>query len=80
MEQKQEVKYHSEFYNKCNDTEQWIRITDGCFRNCWNCYCPTEKKVYDLPEVIRNKVRCRELLQLTTPKLVGRRWKIIPIL
>ncbi len=53
----QEVIYHSEFYNKCNDTEQWIRITDGCFRNCWNCYCPTEKKVYDLPEIVRNKVR-----------------------
>ncbi len=57
MEQKQEIEYHSDFYNKCNSTEQWIRITDGCFRNCWNCYCPTEKKVYDLPEIIRNKVR-----------------------
>jgi hypothetical protein len=55
--QEQEVEYHSEFYNKFNDTEQWIRITDGCFRNCWNCYCPQEKKVYDLPEIVRNKVR-----------------------
>ncbi len=52
-----ESEYHSEFYNKSNEEEQWIRITDGCFRNCWNCYCPTEKKVYDLPEIIRNKVR-----------------------
>ncbi len=53
----QEAEYHSEFYNENNEEEQWIRITDGCFRNCWNCYCPTEKKVYDLPEIIRNKVR-----------------------
>lgn len=51
------TKYHSEFYNQMDNSEQWIRLTDGCFRNCWNCYAPTEKKVYDLPEIKRNKVR-----------------------
>jgi len=51
------MKYHSEFYNKCDDQEQWIRLTDGCFRSCWNCYCPKEVKVYDLPKIVRNKVR-----------------------
>ena len=63
METKQIQKaiYHSEFYNKADLKEQWIRITDGCFRHCWNCYCPTEKKVYDLPEIIRNKVRFMDM-------------------
>jgi hypothetical protein len=51
-----EVVYHTERYNVTNDTEQWIRLTDGCFRNCWNCYCPAEKKVYPCPEIIRKKV------------------------
>jgi len=49
--------YNSDFYNVSNDTEQWIRLTDGCYRNCWNCYAPIEKKVYDLPKIERNKVR-----------------------
>ena len=51
-----DVEYHSEQYNKFNDTEQWIRLSDGCFRNCWNCHAPTKKIHYDLPEIIRNKV------------------------
>lgn len=53
----EEVVYHREFYNKINDTEQWIRLSDGCFRSCWNCYCPKDKLSYDLPEIIKNKVR-----------------------
>jgi len=48
--------YHDEFYNVCRDDEQWIRLTDGCYRNCWNCYCPKEKKCYKTPEIIRNKI------------------------
>jgi len=27
------VEYHSEFYNKIEEQEQWIRLSDGCFRN-----------------------------------------------
>ena len=38
------------------DTEQWIRLTDGCFRDCWNCYAPKRIRVYDLPKIVRNKV------------------------
>jgi len=56
LTEKPKVVYHSDFYNKINDTEQWIRLTDGCFRNCWNCYAPQDRKVYDLPEIVRNKV------------------------
>ena len=50
------VVYHSEFYNKSNETEQWIRLSDGCYRNCWNCYCPKHKLSYEIPGIIRNKV------------------------
>ena len=51
-----EVEYHREFYNKLNETEQWIRLSDGCYRNCWNCYAPTDKVYYPVPEIKRNKV------------------------
>lgn len=53
----EKVIYHREFYNKCDDNEQWIRLSDGCFRSCWNCYCPKDKLSYDLPKIERNKVR-----------------------
>ena len=43
-------------YSKHNDTEQWIRITEGCPNNCPYCYEPTEIKIFDIPEIVRNKV------------------------
>lgn len=51
------VSYHDEFYSVAKEGEHWIRLTDGCFRSCWNCYTPKEIKVYDLPEIQANKVR-----------------------
>lgn len=51
------INYHDEFYSVAHDGEHWIRLTDGCFRQCWNCYTPKEIKVYDLPEIQANKVR-----------------------
>ena len=51
------IEYHDEFYSVARDGEHWIRLTDGCFRQCWNCYTPKEYKVYDLPEIQANKVR-----------------------
>ncbi len=53
----QEIEYHDEFYSVTHDEEHWIRLTDGCFRSCWNCYTPKEIKVYDLPEIQANKVK-----------------------
>lgn len=52
-----DVVYHREFYDKSDGNEQWIRLSDGCFRSCWNCYCPKDKLSYDLPIIERNKVR-----------------------
>lgn len=51
------ITYHDEFYNVSKDGEQWIRLTDGCYRSCWNCYTPKKIKVYDLPEIKANRVR-----------------------
>ena len=51
-----DIEYHSEFKNDLNDTEQHIRLSDGCFRDCWNCYAPTKKVWYEVPEIKRNKV------------------------
>ena len=53
----QKITYHDEFYSVARDGEHWIRLTDGCFRSCWNCYTPKEVKVYGLPEIKANKVR-----------------------
>lgn len=51
------ITYHNGEYNKFDESEQWIRLSDGCFRSCWNCYCPKEKVYYPIPEIVRNKVR-----------------------
>lgn len=53
----EKITYHDEFYSVARDGEHWIRLTDGCFRSCWNCYTPKTIKVYDLPEIQANKVR-----------------------
>ncbi len=52
----QKVVYHSEEYNKLDENEQWIRLSDGCPNNCPYCYAPTEKKWYGLPKIERKKV------------------------
>lgn len=48
-------------YNKFNDNEQWIRITEGCPHNCPFCYEPTEIKVFGIPEIVRNKVKIMDM-------------------
>ena len=48
-------------YNKFNDTEQWIRITEGCPHNCPFCYEPTEIKVFEIPKIVRNKVKIMDM-------------------
>jgi len=52
-----EVKYSFGSYNKCDEKEQWIRITEGCPNNCSFCYEPTNYKVFGIPEIVRNDVK-----------------------
>jgi len=58
---KGKIAYNSDPYNKWNDQEQWIRISDGCPNNCPYCYCPTELKQYPIPEIIRSKVKIMDM-------------------
>ena len=62
------TKYHSEPYNKYDNKQQWIRISDGCPSNCPFCYCPTELKQYPIPKIIRNEVHILDFNLLAQPK------------
>jgi len=55
------VNYSYGPYNKFNDTEQWIRITEGCPHNCPFCYEPQEYKIFGIPEIVRNKVKIMDM-------------------
>ena len=55
-------------YNKFDDQEQWIRITEGCPHNCPYCYEPKEFKVFQIPEIIRNKVKIIDMNLLCKPE------------
>lgn len=55
------VEYHRDPYNKCDDQEQWIRISDGCYRDCPFCYCPKDVLYYDIPKIERNIVKIMDM-------------------
>ena len=65
---KREVKYSYGSYNKFNDTEQWIRITEGCPHNCPYCYEPQEQKVFGIPHIRRNDVKIMDMNLLCKDK------------
>ena len=48
-------------YNKYNDIEQWIRISEGCPNNCPFCYEPIKETVYEIPKIIRRKVKIMDM-------------------
>ena len=53
--------YNYGSYNKCDDNEQWIRISEGCPHNCPYCYEPTEIKLFGIPEIVRNNVSIMDM-------------------
>ena len=59
-------------YNKFNNQEQWIRITEGCPNNCPYCRETNEngiKPIYlEIPKIIRNKVKILDMNLLYKPK------------
>jgi hypothetical protein len=55
------VKYSYGPYNKYNKEEQWIRITEGCPHNCPYCYEPQKIKIFNIPEIVRNKVKIMDM-------------------
>jgi len=67
-------------YNKFNNTEQWIRITEGCPHHHPYCYEPQEIKIFPIPEIVRNQVKimdmnllCKRIALGTICELGGRR-------
>ena len=52
-------------YNKYDDKEQWIRLSEGCPNNCEYCRetkeCGIEPIYFDIPEIIRNKVKILDM-------------------
>lgn len=52
-------------YNKFNDEEQWIRISEGCPNNCEFCRetkeCGTSPIYLEIPVIVRNKVKIMDM-------------------
>ncbi len=48
-------------YNKMDDKEQWIRISQGCPNNCAFCYEPPEEILFPIPEIVRRKVKIMDM-------------------
>jgi hypothetical protein len=55
-------------YNKYDDKEQWIRISQGCPNQCPYCYEPKKEIVFDIPEIVRNKVKIMDMNLLSKPQ------------
>lgn len=62
------IKYSYGSYNKFNDIEQWIRITEGCPHNCPYCNEPQEIKIFEIPKIVRNKVKIMDMNILCKPE------------
>lgn len=62
------VEYCYGAYNKYDDKEQWIRITEGCPHNCPFCYEPKEIKVFGVPEIIRKDIKIMDMNLLCKPE------------
>jgi len=50
------IKYSLGAYNKIKGDMQKVRLTEGCPHNCPFCYEPQEFKIFEMPEIERNKV------------------------
>jgi len=51
-------------YNKFDDQEQWIRLSEGCPNGCPYCREGIENpeiKVFEIPEIVRNKVKILDM-------------------
>ncbi len=58
---KKEVNYSFGAYNKFDEKEQWIRITEGCPHDCPYCNEPTKIKFFGIPEIVRKDVKIMDM-------------------
>ena len=61
-------------YNKFNDDEQWVRISEGCPNNCPFCRETLENGkypiYYPIPDIVRNKVKIMDMNLIYKPKAI----------
>jgi len=57
-------------YNKYDDKEQWIRISEGCPNGCSYCYEPKKEVVYDMPEIVRRDVKIMDMNLISKPGVI----------
>lgn len=66
------VPYSKGVYNKVGDTEQWIRISEGCPNQCVYCAETWENGrdpiYYEIPEIVRNKVIITDMNLIYKPR------------
>lgn len=61
-------------YNKSDDQEQWIRLSEGCPNGCPFCREGIENpkmKVFKIPEIIRNDIKILDMNLLSHPEALG---------
>ena len=63
-------------YNKFDDKEQWIRISQGCPHHCPFCYEPQEKQWFGIPQIVRNDVHIMDMNLLSFPDAAGTIWQL----
>lgn len=61
------MSYTSGVYNKMDEKEQWIRITDGCPNQCEYCLCPANFEYYGVPKIERNYVKIMDMNFFSNP-------------
>jgi len=58
-------------YNKSNEIEQWIRISEGCPNNCEFCRetkeCGTKPIYFEIPKMVRNQVKIMDMNLIYKP-------------
>ena len=62
------MEYSYGAYNKFDENEQYIRITEGCPNNCPYCYEPKDIKIFDIPDILRNDVKIMDMNLLCKPE------------
>jgi len=58
-------------YNKFNNEEQWVRLSEGCPNGCPFCrewLENPELKVFEIPELVRNRVKIMDMNLLCHPE------------
>lgn len=48
-------------YNKMNETEQWVRLSQGCPNRCPFCYEPPQMSLFCIPQIERNHVKIMDM-------------------